>query len=138
MTPKKSGGSLMEEKLPQQNSPQPSCRSTYFAHAYGHQRKALAGLAIVEEKPERGTMNNADVLENGLERKWWILFAIGAGTFMSALDGSVVNAVLPVIRQNYGSDVATIQWVVTIYLLVVSGLLLSVGRLGDMRGHKVV
>ncbi len=83
-------------------------------------------------------MNNVDTVENGLDRKWWILFAIGTGTFMSALDGSVVNVVLPIVRQSYGSDVATIQWVVTIYLLVVSGLLLSVGRLGDMRGHKLV
>lgn len=70
--------------------------------------------------------------------RWWILFTVGAGTFMSALDGSAVNTVLPVIRREFGSDVATIQWVVTIYLLVVSGLLLSFGRLGDLRGHKPV
>jgi MFS family permease len=34
--------------------------------------------------------------------------------------------------------IATIQWVVSIYLLIVSGLLLSFGRLGDLRGHKPV
>ncbi len=65
-----------------------------------------------------------------------ILAAVGTGAFMSALDGSVVNATLPVIRRALGSDVATIEWVVTVYLLVVSGLLLSFGRLGDLRGHK--
>ncbi len=65
-----------------------------------------------------------------------ILAAVGTGTFMSALDSSVVNATLPVIRRALGSDVATIEWVVTVYLLVVSGLLLSFGRLGDLRGHK--
>lgn len=57
---------------------------------------------------------------------------------MSALDTSVVNTVLPVISRDFGTDVATIEWVVTVYLLVVSGLLLSFGRLGDMRGHKPV
>lgn len=57
---------------------------------------------------------------------------------MSALDGSVVNTVLPIIRQSLSSEVAAIQWVITTYLLVVSGLLLSVGRLGDMRGHKLM
>ncbi len=67
-----------------------------------------------------------------------MLLCIGIGTFMSALDGSVVNTVLPVIRQALNSDVATVEWVVTVYLLVVSGLLLSVGRLGDIRGHKVL
>jgi EmrB/QacA subfamily drug resistance transporter len=74
----------------------------------------------------------------GLESKWWILLAIGVGSFMTALDGSVVNIILPVVSGAFKSDVATVEWVVTIYLLVVSGLLLSFGRLGDMRGHKRV
>ncbi len=71
-------------------------------------------------------------------RKWLVLAAIGASTFMTALDTSVVNTVLPVINRSLGSQIATIQWVVTIYLLVVSGLLLSFGRLGDLRGHKPI
>ncbi len=71
-----------------------------------------------------------------VSREWWILLAVGVGTFMSALDSSVVNTVLPVINRSLGSKVSTIEWVVTIYLLVVSGLLLSFGRLGDLRGHK--
>ncbi|HEX6966007.1 MAG TPA: MFS transporter, partial [Gemmatimonadaceae bacterium] len=71
-------------------------------------------------------------------RKWWILTAVGVGTFMSALDASVVNTMLPIISRALGANVATIEWVVTAYLLVVSALLLGVGRLGDMRGHKTV
>lgn len=71
-----------------------------------------------------------------IESKWLILLAIGIGTFMSALDGSVVNTILPVVTNYFKTDVATIEWVVTTYLLVVSGLLLSVGRLGDLRGNK--
>lgn len=73
-----------------------------------------------------------------LNQKWLVLIAIGASTFMTALDTSVVNAVLPVINNYFGSDIATVEWVVTIYLLIVSGLLLSFGRLGDMRGHKQI
>ena len=71
-------------------------------------------------------------------QKWLVLVTIGASTFMTALDTSVVNTVLPVINQSFESQVATIEWVVTIYLLMVSGLLLSFGRLGDLRGHKPV
>lgn len=70
--------------------------------------------------------------------KWWILVAIGAGTFMSALDVSVVNTVLPVINNSFNSQIATVEWVVIIYLLLVSGLLPSFGRLGDLRGHKTI
>ncbi len=73
-----------------------------------------------------------------LNKKWMVLVAIGAGSFMSALDGSIVNTVLPVLRDVFNSDVATIEWVVTVYLLVLSGLLLTFGRLGDLRGHKTI
>ena len=68
--------------------------------------------------------------------KYLILVSVGLSSFMAALDGSVVNTVLPVIRQYFNSDVATIEWTVVIYLLVLSSLLLSFGRLGDMLGHK--
>ncbi len=71
-------------------------------------------------------------------RKWFVLLAIGVGTFMSALDGSVVNTILPVVTDAFKTDLTTTEWVVTIYLLVVSGLLLSVGRLGDLGGHKPI
>ncbi len=75
---------------------------------------------------------------NTIQRKWWVLLAVGSGSFMAALDGSVVNTVLPVIRDALRSDVAVIEWVVTAYLLVLSGLLLTFGRLGDLRGHRAV
>ena len=68
--------------------------------------------------------------------KWLVLVSIGVGTFMSALDGSVVNTLLPVMSRELHTSVAGIEWVSTIYLLVVSGLLLGVGRAGDIYGNK--
>jgi EmrB/QacA subfamily drug resistance transporter len=73
-----------------------------------------------------------------IDRKWWVLLAVGTGSFMAALDGSVVNTILPVIKDAFNSNVAAVEWVVTVYLLVLSGLLLTFGRLGDLRGHKSV
>lgn len=70
--------------------------------------------------------------------KWWVLIAIGIGAFMSALDGSVINTTLPILTKDLGSNVAASEWIVTVYLLVLSGLLLSFGRLGDLQGHKRV
>lgn len=77
-------------------------------------------------------------MKQSIDRKWYILAAIGAGSFMSALNASVVNTILPIVRDAFHSDVASIEWVVTIYLLVLSGLQLTFGRLGDLRGHKSV
>ncbi len=74
----------------------------------------------------------------GTPQKWAILVAIGIGTFMTALDISVVNTILPVIGQTFNQTITSVEWIVTIYLLVLSGLLLSFGRLGDLRGHKAI
>jgi len=71
-------------------------------------------------------------------QRWLVLLSIGIGTFMSALDGSVVNTILPVVRESFHSDVAAIEWVIAVYLLLVSGLLLTFGRLGDLYGHRRV
>ena len=71
-------------------------------------------------------------------RRIWIFVALGAGAFMSTMGASAVNAVLPVIRETFGASVATIEWVVAIFLLVVSALLLTFGRLGDLRGHRPI
>jgi EmrB/QacA subfamily drug resistance transporter len=72
------------------------------------------------------------------DRKWFVLASVGIGTFMSALDASIVNTIQPIIRSELHSDIATVQWAITVYLLVTSVLLLSFGRLGDLRGHKAV
>jgi EmrB/QacA subfamily drug resistance transporter len=82
--------------------------------------------------------NNRDQSVPTLSQKWWVLLSVGIGTFMTALDTSVVNTVLPVISKSLGAEISSVEWVVTIYLLILSGLLLSFGRLGDMRGHKTV
>jgi EmrB/QacA subfamily drug resistance transporter len=57
---------------------------------------------------------------------------------MSALDASIVSALLPVVGRALHASVAGIEWVVTVYLLVISGVLLGLGRLGDLHGHKGV
>jgi len=55
---------------------------------------------------------------------------------MSALDGSIVNTILPVLRHDLNTSVAAVEWVTVVYLLVVSAILLGVGRAGDLFGHK--
>jgi len=67
---------------------------------------------------------------------WWVLAAVGTGTFMSALDGSIANTVLPILMHVLHGSVASVEWVVTVYLLVSSALVLSAGRWGDLHGHK--
>ncbi len=71
-------------------------------------------------------------------RKWYVLAASGMGVFLSTIDGSIVNIALPTLVREFGTDFATVQWVVLSYLLALTTLLLSVGRLGDMVGKKSI
>ena len=70
--------------------------------------------------------------------KWFVLAAVGMGIFLVTIDGTIVNVALPTLVRELDTDFATVQWVVLAYLLTLSTLLLSMGRLGDMVGKKPV
>jgi EmrB/QacA subfamily drug resistance transporter len=57
---------------------------------------------------------------------------------MATLDGSIVNVALPTIGRELQASIGGIQWIVAAYLLTISAALLSVGRLGDLLGHRRV
>jgi EmrB/QacA subfamily drug resistance transporter len=71
-------------------------------------------------------------------RKWLIFSLVAVGIFMSTLDGSIVNVALPTIMAELSVPLITVRWVVVIYLLTTSSLLLSFGRLSDMWGRRWV
>ena len=83
---------------------------------------------------QRGAM----VEDTGLTgpSKWWAMLAVGLGVLMATLDFSVVNISLPTLVSQLNTDFPTIQWVVLAYVLVVTSLILSVARLGDIFGMK--
>lgn len=70
--------------------------------------------------------------------KWLIFLFVAIGIFMSTLDSSIVNIALPTIMADFGVPLSTMEWVVMIYLLTISSLLLSFGRLSDIAGRRWV
>ena len=71
-------------------------------------------------------------------KKWTIFIIILSATFMGTLDGSIVNVALPNMAEVLGVTTSQIQYVVTSYLIVISGVILIFGRLGDMFGKTKV
>jgi MFS family permease len=66
--------------------------------------------------------------------KTLILIALGMFTFMSTLDGSIVNIAMPIMSKELSVTASQIEWVVSIYLIIISSLLMFFGRLGDVVG----
>lgn len=73
-----------------------------------------------------------------MEYKWKAMFVVWIGIFMATLDGSIVNVALPTLTEYFNTDITTIEWVVMAYLLTITSLLLSLGRISDMVGRKTI
>src|SRR6476646_6740927 len=57
-------------------------------------------------------------------------------SFVSFLDGSVVNVALPAIARELGGGLVTQQWVVDAYLITLGALIMVAGSLSDLFGRK--
>ena len=66
------------------------------------------------------------------------LIACILGTSTVFLDATVVNIALPALRADLGGGLSGQQWVVEVYLLTLSALLLVGGSLGDLFGLRRV
>jgi len=71
-----------------------------------------------------------------VDRHSWILFNISISVYMSTLDASIVNISLPTIVRMLNTDIQAVAWVVTGYLITITGSLLLVGRLADLFGQR--
>jgi EmrB/QacA subfamily drug resistance transporter len=63
---------------------------------------------------------------------------MSVGTMIVFLDDTIVNTALPRISTELGASTGGLQWVVDAYVLVLAGLLLLCGSLGDRYGRKRV
>ncbi|MDH6486253.1 MFS family permease [Streptomyces sp. SAI-127] len=68
--------------------------------------------------------------------RWTALVVLCAGTLMTILDGNIVTVAMPAIQSDLGFSGPGLAWVVNAYLIPFGGLLLLVGRLGDLVGRK--
>ena len=68
-----------------------------------------------------------------------MLGIVSIGIFMGTLDASIVNISLPGIGLYFKAPLSgMLEWVIIAYLLVVAGTLLTLGRLSDIMGRKVI
>jgi EmrB/QacA subfamily drug resistance transporter len=69
-------------------------------------------------------------------RRWWTLVGVALATFMTFLDNNVVNVALPSIQRDLHLSISGLEWIVSSYILVFSGLMLVGGRLADVFGRR--
>ncbi len=66
----------------------------------------------------------------------WALAGLSLSMLLSSLGTSIANVALPALAQAFGASFQEVQWVVLAYLLAITTLIVSVGRLGDIIGRR--
>ncbi len=69
-------------------------------------------------------------------RLWHAFTALGLGIFMVNIDSAMLTLILPRLESEWGVPVDRLKWIVLGYLIVITGLLPSIGKLSDMIGKK--
>lgn len=55
---------------------------------------------------------------------------------LPSLDSSIANSSLPTLARAFEASFAAVQWIVLVYLLAVTTLIVGAGRLGDVLGRR--
>ena len=67
-----------------------------------------------------------------------VLVLLALTQFLVVLDSSIVNVALPAIKESLGFTDASLQWILTAYVLTFGGFLLLGGRAADLYGRRKV
>lgn len=69
---------------------------------------------------------------------WLALATIALGVSLVIMDATIVNVALPVVIRDLDLTASQAEWLNASYALVFAALLLTVGRIGDLRGRRLV
>ncbi|MFC6355158.1 MFS transporter [Luethyella okanaganae] len=69
-------------------------------------------------------------------RQWWILAVLMLPVLLVSIDNTVLNFALPAISKALSPSGTQLLWMIDIYPLMLAGLLVSMGSLGDRIGRR--
>ncbi|MBV9446028.1 MAG: MFS transporter [Streptosporangiaceae bacterium] len=69
---------------------------------------------------------------------WAILTILSIGFFMTLIDLTIVNVAIPQMVDKLHASLDQVLWVINAYTLVLAVLMITAGRLGDLRGKKML
>ena len=85
------------------------------------------------------TAGREEALAGGRERApsiRWPLAVLSLSMLLSSLGTSIANVALPTLAEAFDTSFQDVQWIVLAYLLAITTLIVSVGRLGDIIGRR--
>src|SRR6266508_1569838 len=77
-----------------------------------------------------------DQSQKGRRTSRLILLSVCIGQTIVGLDQRAITVALPTLTATFHTAFTTIQWTILIYDLVLIGLIITMGRLGDLFGRR--
>ena len=70
--------------------------------------------------------------------KRWVLAITILGSSTAFIEGSAINVALPAIQRGVHASAQEMQWIASIYTLLLAALTLAAGSAGDLYGRRRV
>jgi len=70
--------------------------------------------------------------------QWATLIGSSLSCFVAYIDFAIVNTALPAIQQDLSASVLQLQWMMNAFVLAVSVLMVTMGRLADLFGRRLL
>jgi len=104
----------------------PPCRPrAYLPRQITDGEEIMADIAETRAAPASHSMAGA-------------LASLSLAMLISSLSTSIANVALPTLSVAFAASFPAVQWVVLAYLLAITALIVSVGRLGDLVGRRLL
>ena len=83
-------------------------------------------------------MKHPENVDSTPSQRWAFLLVISLGLLLIGVDNSILYTALPQLRAQLGASETQALWIINAYPLVLAGLLLGTGTLGDRIGHRLM
>jgi len=93
-------------------------------------------LTVVRPPCDAGVLRGAPETPGcAAHARRWVLVVTILGSSVAFLEGSIINVALPAIQRALGASVGQMQWIASVYTLLLAALTLAAGSLGDRFGR---
>ncbi len=83
-------------------------------------------------------MKRLDNVDSTPAQRWTFLLIISLGLLLVGVDNSILYTALPELRAQLHTTEVQALWIINAYPLVLAGLMLGTGTLGDRIGHRLM
>ena len=94
-------------------------------------------MTVLKNQAEAGRRNPVHSTRRAHSTRW-ALGSLALSMLLSSLGVSIPNVALPTLAQTFSASFQDVQWVVIAYLLSITVMIVSAGRLADIVGRRRV